>query len=135
MANNKKRYRERQLPIQIIKSFNVFNKFFVRKDENKMIDMETSKPLDKALNFNTGNIFEYIDLILSDVNADIIGEQADRTVGNLCNYIKSLHISDADSVSFEVESIANEALSQTSNYAYKAGFMEACRLIRTLQSF
>ena len=122
-----------QLPIPIIKPSNTFNKFFVRKDENKMIDME-SKPLDKALNFNTGNFFEYIDSMLSDVNADTIGKQADETVRKLCKYIESLHISDAASVSFEVESMANEALSKTSSYAYKAGFMEACRLIRTLQS-
>lgn len=100
-----------------------------------MIDMETSKPLDKALNFNTGNIFEYIDLLLSDINADTIGKQADETVRNLCKYIESLHISDADSISFEIESMTNEALSKTSSYAYKAGFMEACRLIKTLQSF
>ena len=66
-----------QLPIPIIKPSNTFNKFFVRKDENKMIDME-SKPLDKALNFNTGNFFEYIDSMLSDVNADTIGKQADE---------------------------------------------------------
>ena len=62
-------------------------------------------------------------------------KQADETVRKLCKYIESLHISDAASVSFEVESMANEALSKTSSYAYKAGFMEACRLIRTLQSF
>ena len=66
-----------QLPIPIIKPFNIINNIFVRKDENNMIDMETSKPLEKALNFNTGNIFEYIDLMLSDVNADTIGKQAD----------------------------------------------------------
>ena len=113
-----------QLPIPIIKPSNTFNKFFVRKDENKMIDME-SKPLDKALNFNTGNFFEYIDSMLSDVNADTIGKQADETVRKLCKYIESLHISDAASVSFEVESMANEALSKTSSYAYKAGFMES----------
>ena len=100
-----------------------------------MIDMETEKTLDTALNFNTGNIFEYINLMLVDVNADTIGKQADETVRNLCKYIESLHISDVDSVIFEVESMANEALSKTSSYAYKAGFMEACRLIRTLQSF
>ena len=124
-----------QLPIPIIKPFNIFNKIFVRKDGNKMIDMETEKTLDTALNFNTGNIFEYINLMLVDVNADTIGKQADETVRNLCKYIESLHISDVDSVIFEVESMANEALSKTSSYAYKAGFMEACRLIRTLQSF
>ncbi len=122
------------LPIPIIKPFNAFNKFFVRKDDN-MVDMETSKPLDKALNFNTENIFEYIDLVLSDVNADIIGKQADETIRNLCKYINSLPIEDAGSVSLEIESMANTALSQASSYAYKAGFMEACRLIRTLQSF
>ena len=124
-----------QLPIPIIKPFNIINNIFVRKDENNMIDMETSKPLEKALNFNTGNIFEYIDLMLSYVNADTIGKQADETVRNLCKYIESLQISDADSVSFEVENMTNEALSQTSSYAYKAGFIEACRLIKTLQSF
>lgn len=100
-----------------------------------MIDMETSKPLDKALNFNTGNIFEYIDSMLLSANADTIGKQADETVRSLCKYIETLPISDTDSVSFEVESMANTALSQTSSYAYKAGFMEACRLLRTLQSF
>jgi len=135
MANNNKRYRERLLPILIIKPFQAFNKFFVRKDDNNMVDMETNKPLDKALDFNAENIFEYIDSMLFNANADTIGKQADETVRNLCKYIESLPISDTDSVSFEVESMANTALSQTSSYAYKAGFMEACRLIRTLQSF
>ena len=123
------------LPILIIKPYNAFHKFFVRKDENNMVDMETSKPLDKALNFNSENIFQYIDTMLFQVNADTIGEPANETVRNLCKYIESLPITDTDSVSFEVESMANTALSQTSSYAYKAGFMEACRLMRTLQTF
>lgn len=97
--------------------------------------METNKSLDKALNFNTGNIFEYIDMLLFDVNANQVGEQADETIKMLYKYIESLSIADTESAIFEVESIVNEALSQTSSYAYKAGFMEACRLIRTLQSF
>lgn len=100
-----------------------------------MVDMETSKSLDKALNFNTETIFEYIDMLLFNVNANPVGEQADETIKMLYKYIESLSIADTESAIFEVESIVNEALSQTSHYAYKAGFMEACRLIRTLQSF
>lgn len=100
-----------------------------------MIGTETSKPLDKAINFNSGNIFEYIDSILFNLNADTIGEQANETVRNLCEYIGSIALADADSAISEVEEMANKALSQTSSYAYKAGFMEACRLMRTLQSF
>lgn len=100
-----------------------------------MVDMETGKTLDKALNFNTENIFDYINSMLFHANADTIGGQAGETVRNLCKYIESLPVADTDTVSFEVESMANTALSQTSSYAYKAGFMEACRLIKTLQSF
>lgn len=100
-----------------------------------MIDTGKSRTLDKALNFNTNNIFDHINSMLFHVNADTIGEQADETVKNLCEYIKTLPVADRDSVSFEVECMANTALSQTSSYAYKAGFMEACRLIKTLQSF
>lgn len=96
---------------------------------------ETSKDLDKVFNFNTENIFEYINLMLFNLNADLIGKQADETVKNLCIYIKSLHIANTDSIAFEVENMTHEALSQTSSYAYKAGFIEACRLMKTLQSF
>ena len=100
-----------------------------------MIGMEPSKPLDKALNFNGENIFEYINQMLFSLNADTIGSQAGETVRGLCQYIASLPVPDVDSAVSEVESLANTALSQTSDYAYKAGFMEACRLMRTLQSF
>ncbi len=100
-----------------------------------MVDILTSKALDKALNFNTENIFEYINQILFNVNADISGEQASKILKNLYEYIEVLPLSDAKSVILEVESMVNEALAETSQYAYKAGFMEACRLMRTLQSF
>lgn len=100
-----------------------------------MVDILTSKALDKALNFNTENIFEYINQILFNVNADISGEQASKILKNLCEYIEVLPLPDAKSVMLEVESMVSEALAETSQYAYKAGFMEACRLMRTLQSF
>ena len=93
-----------------------------------MISTETSKSLEQALNFNSENIFEYINSMLSDVNAEIIGSQANETLQKLCEYIRSLPISDSDSAVFEVEDMATEALAQTSHYAYKAGFIEACRL-------
>lgn len=101
----------------------------------KMIDVETSKPLDKALNFNPENIFEYIELILFNINAETISEQSNEIVQKLCKCIESLPISDASKIRFEVEDMVNEALCKTSHYAYKAGFIEACRLIKTLQSF
>lgn len=123
------------LPILIIKPFNIFNKFFVRKDENKMIDMEISKSLDKALNFNQENFFEYIDILLHSMNTETIGRQSMKTTEKLYKYIRSLHLADTENIVFEVEDMVTTALSDNSKYAFKAGFMEACRLIKTLQSF
>lgn len=100
-----------------------------------MTKTETRRPLDKALNFNMDNIFEYISQMLFNLNVDMIGDQARETVKGLCQYIASLPVPDVDSAVFEVESLANTALAQTSDYVYKAGFIEACRLLRTLQSF
>lgn len=100
-----------------------------------MIDTEMSKPLDKALNFNPENIFEYIESMLFDVNAEIIGTQSSEILQKLCDYIGALPMPDTDKVVFEVEDMAAEALTKTSHYAYKAGFIEACRLMKTLQSF
>lgn len=96
---------------------------------------ETRRTLDKALNFNGENIFEYIGQMLFNLNVDMIGVQASETVKDLCQYIASLPVPDTDSAVFEVENLVNTALAQTSDYAYKAGFIEACRLLRTLQSF
>ena len=76
-----------QLPIPIIKPFNIFNKIFVRKDGNKMIDMEISKPLDKALNFNQENFFEYMDVLLHNMNTEIIGSQSMKTTKNFINIL------------------------------------------------
>lgn len=100
-----------------------------------MTDMLTSKPLDKALDFNSENIFEYMDQLLCNMNADTSGPQAFQTTQELCRYIESLPLEDAESVAFEVESMVNNAITKNYQYSYKAGFMEACRLIRTLQSF
>ena len=44
-----------------------------------MIDMEISKPLDKALNFNQENFFEYMDVLLHNMNTEIIGSQSIKT--------------------------------------------------------
>ena len=100
-----------------------------------MIDTEVSKPLGKALNFNSENIFEYIESMLFNVNAEMIDPQASEILQKLCSYIQTLPLSDTRKVVFQVEDMADEALTKTSHYAYKAGFMEACRLMKTLQSF
>lgn len=100
-----------------------------------MIDTEMSKPLGKALNFNSENIFEYIESMLFNVNAEMIDPQASEILQKLCSYIQTLPLSDTRKVVFQVEDMANEALTKTSHYAYKAGFIEACRLMKTLQSF
>ncbi len=100
-----------------------------------MTDMITSKPLDEALNFNQENIFDHINQLLCNMNADISGPQADQITQSLYKYIESLPLADARSVVLDVDSIVNEAILATSQYAYKAGFVEACRLMKTLQSF
>lgn len=100
-----------------------------------MIDTEVSKPLGKALNFNSENIFEYIESMLFNVNAEMIDPQASEILQKLCSYIQTLPLSDVNKVVFQVEDMADEALTKTSHYAYKAGFIEACRLMKTLQSF
>ena len=100
-----------------------------------MIDTEVSKPLGKALNFNSENIFEYIESMLFNVNAEMIDPQASEILQKLCSYIQTLPLSDTSKVVFQVEDMAVEALTKTSHYAYKAGFIEACRLMKTLQSF
>lgn len=96
--------------------------------------MNESRPLDKALNFNKGNLFEYMDTLLFDLNADTIGEDASETSKKLLDYITSLPVTDKKAVRFEAEDIMNTALTQTSHYAFHAGFKEACRLIKTLST-
>ena len=100
-----------------------------------MIDTEVSKPLGKALNFNSENIFEYIESMLFNVNAEMIDPQASEILQKLCSNIQTFPLSDTSMVVFQDEDMADEALVKTSHYAYKAGFIEACRLMKTLQSF
>ncbi|HCT92477.1 MAG TPA: hypothetical protein DF613_14035 [Lachnospiraceae bacterium] len=100
-----------------------------------MMDMETSKPLDKAISFNRENIFEYLEFLLHNLNADLVGEQAEQITQDISGYIKGLPLEDAEAAMFEINSCILSALCQTSHYAYRAGFMEACRLKETLRSF
>ncbi len=95
----------------------------------------TSPLMNQALDFNTENIFEYMNTILQEKNANLYGEQADQTLLELCSYIKTLPLDNVDSVMLEVEDYATSALCQTSEYAFKAGFIVACKLRNTLQSF
>jgi hypothetical protein len=96
--------------------------------------METQKPLDEALNFNKENIFDYLDTLLHNMNAETIGDQASGNVKRLFEYIRSLKLENTDEIIFDVEDIVNQALCDNSQYAFRAGFKEACRLIRTLET-
>lgn len=58
--------------------------------------MEISKPLDKALNFNQENFFEYMDVLLHNMNTEIIGSQSMKTTKKLYKYIRSLHLADTE---------------------------------------
>lgn len=100
-----------------------------------MIDMETSKPLDKALNFNPENLFEYLEFLLHNVNAEIISSGAETIKETLCEYIEALPLPDPRSARLEIEDKVTQALCESSHSAYKAGFIEACRLFKTIYSF
>lgn len=97
------------------------------------MELFESNTLDEAINFNTDNIFEHLETLLSEGNAELIGAQATETVKKLCAYIEDLQ--QPQDVLFEVEDFTTQALTQVSKYAYSAGFREACRLIKTLNSF
>ncbi len=96
------------------------------------MEIEESKTLDETLNFNKENIFEYIEFLLFHKNADLLGEKAEYIVNEkLPAYIEQL----PEDMTDNVVSMATQALVETSHYAFMAGFKEACRLLKTLNSF
>lgn len=97
--------------------------------------MEESKTLDEALHFNATNIFEYIDKLHCDANTAIIGTNAEIAMSKVYEYIKTLQLPDTEKILFDIEDMSNHAIFENAHYAYRAGFIEACRLLKTLQSF
>lgn len=98
---------------------------------------EEPKTLDEAINFNPNNIFDYLQFILHNRNADDRGDAAHVHIDKLYKKIHALSNLTEDSYSayMEVEDLVEESLNEVSAYAYAAGFREACRLHHTLNSF
>lgn len=98
---------------------------------------EEPKTLDEAINFNPDNIFDYLQFILHNRNADDRGDAAHVCINKLYEKIKMLSGLTEDSYDtyMEVEDLVEESLNEVSAYAYAAGFREACRLCHTLNSF
>ncbi len=90
------------------------------------------KTLEEAINFNNDNIFEHINFLQFSQNANFSGEDADKKVDEINTFLQN------HDFSFEICSEVNDkvlqALNYTSDYAYKSGFREAIRLIKTLYS-
>lgn len=98
---------------------------------------EQIKTLDEAINFNQDNIFDYLHFILFNRNADDRGDDAQVYIDKLYERVQSLSDLTKDSYQtyMEVEDLVENALNNVSDYAYNAGFREACRLWKTLNSF
>lgn len=98
---------------------------------------EESKTMDEAISFNKDNIFDYLHFILFNRNADDRGDAANNYICKLYEKIKSLPIPTENSYDTyqEIEDLIENSLNEVSDYAYNAGFREACRLWRTLNSF
>lgn len=98
---------------------------------------EESKTMDEAINFNKDNIFDYLHFILFNRNADDRGDAAQAYIDKLYERVQSLADLTEDSYHtyMEVEDLVENALNNVSDYAYNAGFREACRLWKTLTSF
>lgn len=95
--------------------------------------MEECKTLNKAIDFNKDNIFDYIFFIQFSRNADKFGEIASSKQEKIVQSIYSSNM-ETDKKS-DLESLLTETMCDVSEYAYKSGFIEACKLMRTLNSF
>lgn len=95
--------------------------------------MEESKTLSEAVDFNKDNIFEYIFFIHHSRNADKFGETAAPKHKEIIQSIFSSSMGEDEK--FNLESLLAETMCDVSEYAYKSGFIDACKLMRTLGSF
>lgn len=95
--------------------------------------MEESKTLNEAVDFNKDNIFEYIFFIHHSRNADKFGKTATPKQEKIIQGIYSSNMGENER--FELESLLTETMCDVSEYAYKSGFIDACKLMHTLNSF
>lgn len=95
--------------------------------------MEESKTLNETVDFNKDNIFDYIFFIHHSKNADKFGKEATSKQEKIIKGICSSNM-DEDK-KFDFESLLTEVMCDVSEYAYKSGFIDACKLMHTLNSF
>ena len=95
---------------------------------------DQEKTLDEAINFDKDNIFEYLSQIISERNGNLYGKNAEVILEKILSLLVGFPETESN-VAFECEDLINEALVETSKYAYASGFREACRLMNTLHSF
>lgn len=95
--------------------------------------MEESKTLNEAIDFNKDNIFDYIFFIHHSRNADKLGRMAVPKQEKIVQTICSSNMGEDEK--FDLESLLTETMCDVSEYAYKSGFIDACKLMHTLNSF
>lgn len=98
---------------------------------------EQIKTLDEAINFNQDNIFDYLHFILHNRNVNDRGDKVNDILNKAYDEIKALSelTKDSNNVYFNLEMSIEEAVNEVAYLNYDAGFREACRLLRTLNSF
>lgn len=96
-----------------------------------MVEDITPKTLDEGIKFNPDNIFDYLTYILCHRNANWYGNEADLKIKELNKFIESM----SQDKQFEFLNLMHDTMTDISEYAYKSGFREACRLHKVLNSF
>lgn len=98
---------------------------------------EQGKTLDEAINFNQDNIFDYLHFILHNRNVDDRGDKVNSILDKIYDKLDELSklTDNSHDVYFNLETSIEEALCEVAYLNYDAGFREACRLQRTLNSF
>jgi hypothetical protein len=89
--------------------------------------------MEEAINFNKDNIFEYLFEILFNKNADLFGKEAENAINELNALISQKTNATADT-QFDIEDTITRAMVSVSQYAFKSGFTEACRLNKTINT-
>lgn len=95
--------------------------------------MEESKTLNEAIDFNKDNIFDFIFFIHHSRNADKLGKIAVPKHEKIVQIIYSSNMGEDEKL--DLESLLTETMCDVSEYAYKSGFIDACKLMHTLNSF
>lgn len=91
------------------------------------------KTLEESVHFDKDNLFEYIRFIQFQQNVNCFGDRADLLLKSLNDYLVSVSL--PHEIQSEINDKLIETMTEVSDYAYESGFKEACRLIRTINTF